>query len=71
MKWLLMGICGIGIIISECVWHTISGWDRLGIDFIYGFIIFVLLGAIIVNVICTLKSRLQNSNLPNCKDSAP
>lgn len=61
VKWLLIGICGVGIIISECVWHTISGWDRLGIDFIYGFIICVLLGAIIANVICAVNCRLKNS----------
>lgn len=50
MKRLLIGICGVGIIICECLWQVITGWDRLAIDIIYGLAICVLLGAIITTV---------------------
>ena len=45
MKWLLICICGVAIVISECLWQAITGWDRLLIDIIYGAIICLLLGA--------------------------
>ena len=57
MKWLLIGICGVGIIISECLWQAITGWERLAIDILYGLAICLLLGAIIATIISTLKSR--------------
>ena len=50
IKWLLMGICGIGIVICECWWHNITGWDWLTVDVIYALIICLLLGAIIATV---------------------
>ena len=49
-KWLLIVICGVGIIISECLWQVITGWDRLAIGIIYGLAICLLLGAIITTV---------------------
>ena len=51
IKWLLMGICGIGIIICECWWRNTTGWDRLTVDIVYALIICFLLGAIIATVI--------------------
>ena len=51
MKWLLMGICCIGIVICECWWQNITGWDRLFVDVVYALIICLLLGAIIATVI--------------------
>jgi len=57
MKWLLIGICGVGIIISECLWQAITGWDRLAIDIIYGLAICLLLGAIITIIVSAIKSR--------------
>lgn len=51
LRWLFIGLCAIGIIVCECIWHMITGWDRLGLDFIYGFIICLLLGSIIVIII--------------------
>lgn len=51
MKWMLIGICGIGIVICECWWHNITGWDRITVDIIYGLVICLLLGAIVATVI--------------------
>jgi hypothetical protein len=56
-KWLLMGICGVGIVICECLYQVITGWDRLAIDIIYGLVICLLLGAIITTIISALKNR--------------
>ena len=50
MKWLLIGICSVGIVICECLWQVITGWDRLAIDIIYGLAICLLLGAFITTV---------------------
>lgn len=49
-KWLQIAICGVAIVICECLWHAITGWDRLAIDIIYGLAICLLLGAIIATV---------------------
>lgn len=54
-KWLLIGVCGIGIIICECLWQAITGWDRLTIDIIYGLAICLLIGAIITTVASCLE----------------
>ena len=50
MKWWLIGICGVCIVICECLWQVITGWDRLDIDIIYGLAFCLLLGAIIATV---------------------
>ena len=57
MKLLLITICSVGIIISECLWQTITGWDRFALDIIYGLTICLLLGAIITTIISAIKSR--------------
>lgn len=57
LKWLLMGLCGFGIIISECLWQVVTGWDRLAIDIFYGLMICLLLGATITTVIPALSRR--------------
>ncbi|MBR6633343.1 MAG: hypothetical protein IKL05_03455 [Clostridia bacterium] len=51
MKWALIGICSVGIIICECLWHIIVGWDRVAVDIIYGLIICILMGAIVIKTI--------------------
>ena len=57
MKWLLIGICGVGIIICECLWQVITGWEKLAIDIFYGLAICLLLGASIAAAISALKNR--------------
>lgn len=56
-RWLLIGACGIGAIICECVWHSMTGWERLGLVFIYGYIICMMLGAVITAVILSVRSK--------------
>lgn len=56
-RWSLIGICVIGIVISECTWHLITGWDRLAIDIIYGIIVCILIGAAITAVISMIRKR--------------
>ena len=56
-KWLLIGICGVGIAICELLWQTITGWDRLAIDIFYGLAICLLFGAIITTIVSAIKSR--------------
>lgn len=55
IKWLIRGFCGfcitISVVICECLWHNITGWDRLGVIVVYGFVISIILGAIIATVI--------------------
>ena len=58
-KWLLIGLCGVGIIISECAWHTITGWERLGVIIIYGFIVCVMLGSILVSLFSVFKKMID------------
>ena len=56
-KWLFIGLCVIAIIISECLHQVITGWDRLAVDFLYGFSICLLLGAVIVKLIAFFKMK--------------
>jgi peptidoglycan/LPS O-acetylase OafA/YrhL len=56
MKWSLMGICLVGIIVSECAWYVVSGWERLGIMVMYGFVLCVMLGAIIATAVLGIKN---------------
>lgn len=55
--WSLIGICGIGIVISECAWQMITGWDRLAIDIIYGIIVCILIGAAITAAVSMIRKR--------------
>ena len=56
-RWSLIGFCGIGIVISECGWQMITGWDRLAIDIIYGIIVCILIGAAITAVVSMIRKR--------------
>lgn len=57
MRWSLISICGIGIIISECAWQMITGWDRLGLVIIYGFIACLLMGAAFTTAVSMIQKR--------------
>ena len=57
MKLALVIFCVFCILVSECLWKMITGWERLVIDFIYGAVICLLLGAIIGMVILFIKSK--------------
>jgi len=56
-RWSLIGICGIGVVFSECAWQVITGWDRLAIDIIYGVIVCLALGAGITAVASMIWKR--------------
>jgi len=54
-RWLPIGLCVIGILISECAWHIVTGWGRLSLLLIYGLILCILLGAILAAALSSLK----------------
>mgnify|MGYP006988403499 FL=1 len=56
-RWSLIGICGIGVVFSECAWQMITGWDRLAIDIIYGIIVCILIGAAITAAVSMSRKR--------------
>ena len=56
-RWALMIVGVIGIIICECVWHLITGWERLALDVVYGGIICIMIGAGILAFIYKLKGE--------------
>lgn len=56
-RWSLIGICVIGIALSECAWHVITGWDRLAIDIIYRIIVCPAIGAGIAVVTSMIRKR--------------
>ena len=56
-RWSMIGICVIGIVISECAWQMITGWDRLAIDIIYGIIVCPAIGAGIAIVTSMIRKR--------------
>lgn len=57
MRWSVIVLCIFGIIISECAWQSITGWERIGIDIIYGLIVCLLLGAVIAKVIFHFRNK--------------
>ena len=57
MRWSLVGICGIGIVFSECAWQVITGWDLLAVDIIYGIIICLVIGAGITAAASMIQKR--------------
>ncbi len=57
MRWSLVGICGIGIVFSECAWQVITGWDLLAVDIIYGIIICLVIGAGITAAVSMIRKR--------------
>lgn len=58
-RWLLIVLCIVGMIISECLWQVITGWDRIAVDLLYGSMICIFLGALLVILISGLKNRKQ------------
>ena len=56
-RWSLIGICGIGIVFSECAWQVITGWDLLAVDIIYGVIICLVIGAVITAAASMILKR--------------
>ena len=54
-QWSLLIVCVVGLVISECAWHMITGWERLGVDVIYGSIVCLMLGALLCECIVKIK----------------
>ena len=61
----LIGLCVIGILVSEYALIFITGWDSLGLLILYGFVICILLGAVLMTIIQWIKNRKQNKNSAN------
>lgn len=59
-RWSLIGFCGIGIVISECAWQVITGWDRLAIDIIDGIIVCILIGAAITAAVSMIRKKRED-----------
>lgn len=57
IRWSFIVLCAFGILISEYVWQSITGWDRLGVDIIYGLIVCLLLGAVIMISVSLFKNK--------------
>jgi len=58
-RWAVIGLCTAGILISESALIFITGWDRLGIHFLYGFTLCILLGAVLMTGILQVKKKMQ------------
>ena len=56
-RWSLLIVCVVGVVISECAWHMITGWERLGVDVVYGAIVCIMLGALLCECIVKIKRR--------------
>jgi len=56
LKWLLIGLCGVGVVACELLHQAITGWDRLAVDILYGAVLCVLIGAVITAIVFWCKS---------------
>lgn len=56
----LISLCAIYILVSEYAMNFITGWDIFGIIVLYGFVICILLGTVIMTIIQWIKNRNQN-----------
>ena len=57
--WALIGLCAIGVLLSEYILIFITGWDSLGILISYGFVICILIGAVLMTIIYGIKNRIK------------
>lgn len=57
MRWSFIILCAFGIIISECAWQSIIGWNQIVVDIIYGLIVCLLFGAVIAMIVALFKSK--------------
>ena len=55
MTWILILLCLGGALVSEILWHAITGWDRLAVDILYGSIVCILIGAGLTKVAFFVK----------------
>lgn len=55
----LYGICCIGIILCEFLMYIATGWDSLGVWFLYMPIIWILLGALLAVVVTLIRKCLR------------
>ena len=46
----------VGILFSEAWWHTVTGWDRLAVDIVYGFFVCLLIGHLIALPVFRIRS---------------
>lgn len=56
-KYSFIFVCICGIFISEIIWNNITGWDRIAVDLIYGFIICLLIGAFIGSIFYASRKK--------------
>ena len=61
-KWGFPCLLLVGIIISECMVWTITGWDRLAVALIYGFIVCLMLGAVLAWLVYRLPGWIKKDN---------
>ena len=64
-RFVLIGLCAIYILVSEYAMIFITGWDRFGIIVLYGFVICILLGTVLMTIIQLIKNMKQNKNSAN------
>ena len=50
-------IDAIGILLCEVWWHTVTGWDRLGADIVYGFFVCLLIGHLLALTVYRIRRR--------------
>ena len=46
----------VGILLCEILWHTVTGWDRLAVDIVYGFFVCLLIGHLIALPVFRIRS---------------
>ena len=47
----------VAILACEIWWHFSSGWDRLAVDFIYGFFVCLLIGHLSALIVYRIRNR--------------
>lgn len=47
----------IAILICEVWWQAVTGWDRLGVDIIYGFFVCLLIGHLLAATVYWIRKK--------------
>lgn len=55
IRWSFVILCLAAVIMCECFWHFITGWQRLTVDIVYGSVICMMLGALILEIGCKMR----------------
>ena len=64
LRWMLVGLCAFGVLFLEYTLYFINGWESLGLLLLYGGVLCVLLGAVLMTILYKIKNWRKQVSTP-------